>query len=65
MIDKEIQVGEFDDHQVHVEEHLRKLLSLDNENLNDNKYKKRIKNHVTLHKKELLKTAIGQLTTEN
>ncbi len=65
LIDKDLDVGEFDQHQVHIEEHLRKLLSLDNENLSESSYKKRIKNHISLHKKEMLKSAISQIATKN
>ncbi len=51
LLDREIPVDELDDHGVHVEEHLRKLLSLDNEKLGQSEYKDRIKNHVAEHKK--------------
>lgn len=65
LIDKDLPVGEFDEHAVHIEEHLRKLLSLENESLSESKYKKRIKNHITLHKKEQLKMALSQASAEN
>ena len=51
LMEKDLSVDEFDDHGVHVEEHLRKLLSLDNEKLGDSEYKGRIKRHVKEHKK--------------
>ena len=49
----DLPIDEFDDHLVHVEEHLRKLLSLENEKLGESEYKTAIKNHLNLHKNAL------------
>ena len=51
LMERDLPVDELDDHGVHVEEHLRKLLSLDNERLGASEYKTRIKKHVQEHKK--------------
>lgn len=47
----DLEIDELDEHSVHIEEHVKKLLSLDNENLKDNDYKKRLRAHINLHKK--------------
>ncbi|MBQ3234798.1 MAG: hypothetical protein IJA97_01395 [Clostridia bacterium] len=57
----DLEVGELDDHALHVEEHLRKLLSMDNEKLGENEYKKRIKAHVQKHNELILKSALANV----
>ncbi len=58
---RDVGIDELDEHSVHVEEHIRKLLSLDNENLTDSEYKKRIRAHVNLHKKAISTNVISAL----
>ncbi len=64
LINGDLPVDELDDHGVHVEEHLRKLLSLDNEKLGENEYKLRIKKHVSMHKKLMLKNNLNSITND-
>ncbi len=64
LIGLDLPVDEFDDHGVHVEEHLRKLLSLENEKLGESEYKTRIKNHVTLHKKLMLNESLSEIANK-
>lgn len=61
LLNGDLPVDELDDHNVHIEEHLRKLLSLDNEKLGENDYKLRIKNHVAEHKKLMLKNELSSI----
>lgn len=51
----DLEVDEFDEHSVHIEEHLRKLLSLENVKLGESEYKNRIKAHLNKHKQSLNK----------
>ena len=60
----EINIDELDEHGVHIEEHVKKLLSLDNENLQDSDYKKRIRAHVSLHKNAITASAITAITSK-
>lgn len=57
----DVGIDELDEHGVHIEEHIRKLLSLDNENLQDSDYKKRIRAHVALHKNAISQSVIKAL----
>ena len=59
-----VEVDELDDHKLHVEEHLRKLLSLDNENLKKSEYKNKIKKHITEHKKFIFKSETELVSQE-
>lgn len=65
LADKDLEIDEYDEHDVHCEEHLRKLLSLDNEKLGSSVYKERLTKHLNLHKsaieaRELVKNAIAK-----
>ena len=64
LIGLDLPVDEFDDHDVHIEEHLRKLLSLENEKLGDSEYKTRIKNHVIKHKKLILNQNLSDISNQ-
>ena len=59
-----VEVDELDDHKLHVEEHLRKLLSLDNENLKKSEYKNKIKKHIAEHKKFIFKSETELVSQE-
>ncbi len=50
MVANELSVDGYDDHGVHIEEHLRKLLTMLPSD--DSDYKKRLENHVNEHKKQ-------------
>lgn len=54
LFERELEVDELDEHDVHIEEHIRKLLSLDAEKLGKSPYKERIKAHINLHKKQIM-----------
>lgn len=61
--EKEIAPNEYDEHSIHQEEHLRKLLSLDG----DDKYlgyKQRLENHLNEHKKLTYKANIKNISAE-
>ena len=60
----DLPVDEFDDHDVHIEEHLRKLLSLESDKLGDSEYKTRIKNHVIKHKKLILNQNLSDISNQ-
>lgn len=63
--DSDVKVDGLDDHSVHVEEHLRKLLSLDNENLRDSSYKQRIKKHIAEHNALIMQKQAVELAKES
>lgn len=53
MNEKEVEVDDYDDHNVHIDEHLRRLLVLDNSN-RDKGVKSRLDAHIKNHKKHLI-----------
>ena len=58
---RDLAPDEFDEHNLHIEEHLRKLLSLDNEKLGESDYKNRIKKHLTLHRQKLEESGLKEI----
>ncbi|MBO5926129.1 MAG: hypothetical protein J6Q38_01035 [Clostridia bacterium] len=60
LMDKYISVDEYDNHLVHLEEHLRKILEED-VNCNSNKnYKEKLKKHYQEHKNRILKAEVNE-----
>ncbi len=60
----DLEIDSLDEHSVHIEEHVKKLLSLDNENLQDSEYKKRIRAHVILHKNASASSVLSALASK-
>lgn len=58
MLNVETEVDDYDNHDVHLEEHLRKILELDVNSDSDESYLKRLKNHYQEHKNKLLKESV-------
>ncbi len=65
MITKEVLVDEYDNHNIHLEEHLRKILEEDVNKDKNKKYLDRLKKHYFEHNNVLLKTEILKGTTNN
>lgn len=61
---KEIEVDEYDEHSIHIEEHIRKLLESD-VNLNISKeYKNNLSNHLKQHRKLVLVNDVEKVIKE-
>ncbi len=61
LLKEEVEVDEYDNHEVHLEEHLRKILEEDVNTSKDEGFVKRLKNHYKAHKNAILK---GELVKE-
>ena len=65
MLKKEVPAESFDDHEAHIEEHLRKILSVEGK---ETEYKDRLVKHLNEHKTFIAKSAIisaGNLSEKN
>ena len=58
LIDNYVLVDEYDNHDIHVEEHLRKILEEDVNGKNKKEYLERLKKHYKEHKNALLKNGV-------
>ena len=58
MLASKVFVDDYDNHEVHLEEHLRKILELDVNSDRDETYLERLKNHYQEHKSRILKESI-------
>lgn len=56
MIKREVSADDYDDHDAHIDEHLRKILSIETDD--EQEYKKRLVKHLNEHKAYIAKTAI-------
>ena len=61
MLKKDAFVSSYDEHQIHIDEHTRRILEYDVENEENNIFKERLNKHINEHKKFVMQTNLSKL----
>ncbi len=61
MLKKDACVSSYDEHQIHIDEHIRRILEYDVENEENNIFKERLNKHINEHKKFVMQTNLSKL----